>query len=606
MAPLLGSDDGLSWARSLNPGRVERTMGEAHEQDISRSDSGRMAAADELLRNVYRLNPHPPVTLPAVLTWSENPLSDRNWEFQFHSLRFVKRLFDAWSETGEERYLERAREVLRSWCAGNPFQDPPSPFSWEQHSASFRTMVLAAAVAHLGSEQWLMEALETHGSLLADHYEARGNHALNQHIGLLAAAKVLDRGDWMRQASRSIEQLLEESVDSEGVTNEQAVGYQHYNYERYIEASRRIADAGLELSAVHDRVKLMPEFLAHATAPDGSFANLGDTEGPSRVIRGTPAEYAATCGEAGSPPSQLQAVYGAGFAFGRTGWGDSRRFSDEAFYSVRFGPARDFHGHADGGSVTLFAHGSPLIVDSGKYNYQHHDPYRVFFVSPQAHNVVACSRVATVPDTPTTLLASEHHSDWDYYHLRKQLFTQARWQRRIPGRLNRSVTRLISPRVAWERKILFIRTPGFMIIEDSIAAQRTVSCDQLWHLPPGSNPSGGESTVVTEMPEGNVLVAQLIDAPAPRLLEGETDPIQGWVSPRFGERLPAPVASWTQRGKRVRYLTLLLPFENEYPLGEAALTENGTGGTKVNFWAYGLDYDVSLGSGRPDVLIRQA
>src|SRR6187551_279321 len=56
--------------------------------------------ADDLLANRYTFSPHPTVTLPADLKWSEDPLKDSNWRFQLHTLRFTQDLLRAWTLTG--------------------------------------------------------------------------------------------------------------------------------------------------------------------------------------------------------------------------------------------------------------------------------------------------------------------------------------------------------------------------------------------------------------------------------------------------------------------------------------------------------------------------
>ena len=114
----------------------------------------------------------------------------------------------------------------------------------------------------------------------------------------------------------------------------------------------------------------MPEFLAHATLPDRTYWMIGDTARHlAFAIKGTTAEFAATAGASGPRPSRVFAAYRAGFAFGRSGWGDRRAYRDEAAYSVRYGPGRRFHGHADHASVTLYAYGKRLVDDSGMFTF---------------------------------------------------------------------------------------------------------------------------------------------------------------------------------------------------------------------------------------------
>ena len=128
-----------------------------------------------------------------------------------------------------------------------------------------------------------------------------GNHVLNQSRGLLAAGCILGRRDWQRLAADRIAALLAESVDRQGVTNEQSIYYQLYNLEAYRAAARRLRVCGLTVPRAFRRLDRMTELLTHATLPDGTYAALGDTShAPARAIGGTTAAYAATEGRKGS------------------------------------------------------------------------------------------------------------------------------------------------------------------------------------------------------------------------------------------------------------------------------------------------------------------
>ena len=325
-----------------------------------RGPANSVAVADDLLRNRYKLASHPVVTLPANPRWNEDPLNSRNWEFNYHSLRFVLALTTAWAETGAQRYLDRAVFLLRDWQADNPRSAPRDPMAWNDHATAWRAVVYVCAAEILPPTSWLTSTLVRHGQTLADPSFYRtdgGNHALNQDVGLLEVGHHLGRTDWMALAARRITSLVGRSVDASGAINEQAVGYELYNYSRYVYARRRFAECGYPLGTVFDRVDLMPTFLAQATQPDGTYLPIGDSEAaPAAAIAGTPAEFAATMGASGPRPASTARVYGAGYAMVRTGWGETRPFSDEVMLSIRFGPARIFHGHADGSAITLFGY----------------------------------------------------------------------------------------------------------------------------------------------------------------------------------------------------------------------------------------------------------
>ena len=301
-----------------------------------------VARADELLDNRYLLDPFPIVRLPARLTWAEDPFHDSNWQFQFQTLRFTLDLLNAATATGTTAYSDRALFLLKDWMAKNPRSKPASRFAWNNHSTAWRAVVYACAAELTPMSDWLHDALVLHGRTLADpdFYVGHGNHALNQSIGLLEVGHVLGRDDWTALARDRINTLVKESVDSQGVTNEQAVGYQSYNYKQYRLAQRRLEELGLTPGDGFARVDLMPRFLAQATLPNHEAEMIGDTGGGTvGSVPDTWMEFVATEGASGPTPP-LVAAYRAGYLFARSGWGTDRAFARRDVPVAPAGPGR--------------------------------------------------------------------------------------------------------------------------------------------------------------------------------------------------------------------------------------------------------------------------
>lgn len=511
--------------------------------------------ADELLENRYTLAPHPTVTLPANPTWRENPLHDRNWQFQYHSLWLTYSLLAAWRESGDRRFLDRAAFLFRDWAADNePGRPGISAWAWNDYSTAWRAVMLACAAESLPRSPWLAETIDVHGRMLAREgfYVRHGNHALGQNMGLLALGCVSGRPEWVRTARERLAPLLAESVDDQGATNEQSVEYELYNYNRWGEARRRLEACGQPPPAGFERLSLMPEFLAHATLPNGEYEMLGDSsQHRAAPIAGTVAEYAATGGARGPKPRDVQALYRGGFAFGRTGWGESRPFADEIYYSLRFGPAPMIHGHHDGGAITLYGFGARLLYDSGKYKYED-DSWRRYFTLRRGHNVLWADGLSPNRNVNTKLIAHDTTPSLDYLAL---------W-----GRPYEAVSHV--------RRVVFSRGLGYLLVEDRAASDRVRTYRQFWHLGEDTAPTVEGTTVLTHRARGNLMIRQGLGTPAVRILTGALRPmIQGWRSYNYGDRVATPQVETIVRAREARYLTLLVPSASDVP--DAAIARVG-------------------------------
>ncbi|HVL32716.1 MAG TPA: heparinase II/III family protein [Actinomycetota bacterium] len=526
--------------------------------------------ADELIRHRYSFGNHRTVVLPANLRWSEDPLRDRNWRFQLHTLRWTEHLWHAHQTTLDDRYLARYLFLLRDWLEDNPVRRPPSDFSWEDHAAAFRGMVYACALARISPPpSWLVRAGVKHGLMLAreSFYVDHGNHALNQSIGLLELGCTLQQPAWRALATRRIDRLVRESVDAEGVSNEQSEWYQVYNFRRYRLANERLAACGQRLSdEVVRRIGLMPVFTAHAAQPSGRTTMIGDT--PDSVVPLTPSKTGsvASMNTTGVSRSELSRVYKAGYAFFHSAPG-ARKAADGTSVGVRFGGPRRFHGHVDSAAVTLSSYGDRILLDPGGPHDTNRTKWFRYFASERAHNTVVVDGRKMYPTGGTALRARRHAPEFDFVALRHNKFRSVR--------IDRTVT--------------YLRSFDALIVEDRVRSVAPETSRQLWHLHPSARPrwlgrSGGFVTAKTN--GANVRALQLVTGKGRRIAKGETSPIQGWVTYGYKQRLRAPVVEISDRGRDSRFVTLFVPSED----GRRSLRV-------VRFRVLRDGYDVTLSDG---------
>ena len=519
---------------------------EAMGAEVCRFAGGDLERADGVIDRRLRLSPHPEASIPVPPRWNEDPIGDRNWRFQFHTLRWTWSMFGAALQTGDDRYTDLGFELIRSWVDANPFDDPADDeFSWDDHSAAWRALVLSCASLQAEPEEWLLDSMAEHARRLADpdFYVDRGNHALNQDTGLMAIACLTGEWDLRDLAEERTDRLAVESIDRQGVTNEQAVEYQDYNWERY-GAALRLRDAcGMPNPAWGDRHELMPLVLAHMTQPNQVYTTLGDTDRLpiKRTIDDPALIWLRSDGAEGTAPSSTFVTYDAGFTFARSGWGEPGALDQESFLSLRHGPARQLHGHLDHGSITLYADGEPLLVDAGKYAYTSR-PGRAYVVSAESHNVVTvgdgCGPQAG-RESPVLQRASDERID------------------RIAVRVG------VCDGAGWTRVLAFVRDTGEVIVIDETRGPVGADVRQRWQLEIGSIAErlSPQRIYASFADGGSMLIDQLTPVGRTTVVSGGTNPLRGLVSPGYNELVPAPNVEVhaADGGTTRRYVTVLRP-----------------------------------------------
>src|SRR6185437_7179239 len=139
-------------------------------------------------------------------------------------------------------------------------------------------------------------------------------------------------------------------------------------------------------------------------------------------------------GAAGTPPGQRVAVYTAGYVFGRSGWGTMGSFGKMSFYSLRFGPGRLIHGHADHMGLTYCARGRDLIVNSGHDGYDN-NAYRAYLLSPEAASTFVMPDVPFDASAATRLTADGIAAKAQFYEFADTAFGgHARDRRQVAAR----------------------------------------------------------------------------------------------------------------------------------------------------------------------------
>jgi len=276
------------------------------------------------------LTHHPVVELDLErMPWSGEPpaIDHPSWAMWFHSLKWLDPLVSAHraDPSAGRAGLDSAIAVARSWTRWSEGVDAAAHPAWNAHPTALRAMVLVA-LAEFVDEPWLLDALEAHADRLADPDRFMGawNQGTLQSLALLSTGLLSRRDDRIATATSRLDDAFATTIDDEGATNEQAPGYGAVVLDLLRTTAEVLAAEGIaprtDLPAAAER---LDRFLAHAVDPSGRLVPLGDTERETPVAPpGGALEFAVTRGLAGRRPAESVAVYRAGYAFVRSGWGE--------------------------------------------------------------------------------------------------------------------------------------------------------------------------------------------------------------------------------------------------------------------------------------------
>lgn len=487
-----------------------------------------------------------PISITEGFEWGGYNKHRPGLQWWLNGMMYLRPLLTEYVAEPED--IEVAAEFIRHWVIENPLSNPSADFAWDGHATAIRAEHLAALYAIGFRNDWLVDSIKTHASVLMsdEFHQGNWNHGLDQDIALLSLGGALDNLEWIKLARTRALLNFDSSVDDEGVSNEQAVGYQYYVFLRFNDLKERLACCGfpMEQSKI-SRLQSMLEFCTHSVAPDGCWAQLGDTllvkakDNASDLMKLAPKStlaYVVSDGKEGIEPRSKYKIFKSGFIFGRTSWINERnKFSN--YYSVRFGPGREVHGHNDHTSLTYHYENQRVIIDGGFHGYTG-DFYRDHFRRPEAHNVVIKEGVDRfLWNEFTELIRFDVSDEYQVYKLKDQPY--------------KGVTR--------ERCVLFLEKKGLVLVLDRIYSKESARYFQLWNLDKEFNVwSVSKDSVELRNAELSSRIIQLWPYESLEVFRSSDQPARGWAGYGRYELCSAPTVSFSKVGKFVNYLTAIV------------------------------------------------
>jgi uncharacterized heparinase superfamily protein len=509
---------------------------------------------------------------PAVVGSARN-----TWELNRHCQLVA--LAQAYAITGHERFRNGALGMVDSWLRACPC---PLGVNWNSALECGIRLInwyLASRLLRCwenGREPvagWL-QSIQQHCQFTwwrQSRFSSANNHLIGEMAGLYCATSawpgVDEGGRWRRAAKAALLRESQKQVHADGVTREQAVGYQVFVIQFLLIAGLTGEAHGDPFPAEYwSTVSRMLTFLRSVQDAGGNVPDFGDSDDGMAWMLSPHArarrladlydiEHAlAAHPERGAMPGGLSAASWLASGFPRPrAWQAkprerARRFPDGGYYILgdRFGERDEVslvldaaplgylsiaaHGHADCLSFVLSLGGERILIDPGTCCY-HEDPvWRSYFRGTAAHNTVRVDgQDQSEPGGP-------------FMWLRKARPTVELVQLDGPLQAVRArhdgYARLDDP-VIHTRAVEFDARESRIDVIEHLSAGAAHRVERPWHFAPDCHVRVGKNgTIHVDTPRVHVRM-ECADAESMQLLRASHAPRGGWVSPRFGSLQPS-------------------------------------------------------------------
>jgi len=524
--------------------------------------------------------------MPEPMDWLTNPSADIEWHILLHKGYYLVGLGAQFARTGEQRWLTTWMRLIDSWMSQVPAGFIAADVTGRRvQNWIYSYYHVVSTSPHEGVDpvfhRRMLTSLAAQVDYLCDNLTPKRNHRTLELVAIFLASVVFPE---MSRASAWREFALTRLVDNihtdllpDGVQIELSTDYHQLVTRNYLNVRRLAALNGIAFPAAADAaLNRALDFCLHTHKPDGivpSFSD-GDARGFTDVLRmgaelydRDDLRYAASAGRQGQEPPRAALFPDAGYALIRDRWGHAGALDRDAhFLCFDFGPLGEGnHGHFDALSIELAAHGRSLVVDPGRYTYSEAGPinWRIHFRGTAAHNTVcvdgrnqtryeprpvkgvtrhgagAIRHKVAGPAPDTTLHAHVLREDWALLHASARSHEyDALHQRRV------------------------IAVSGhYWLILDALDAPTPHEYALRFQL---SEAADDDSTHRHPERAGQWFSPGLLIA-QPAELAGAQSLESAWVSPRYGEKLPAARLRTQVRGTRARFATVLYPFAGTPP-----------------------------------------
>jgi hypothetical protein len=525
---------------------------------------GDSAKVYQLIRNKIFLRDQL-VDFGSTIDWKKTGL-DREWNYSLNRMGWLVDYASVYDRHPDERIVQAFMNQVRSWIqnAGGPgfprtIDTGNRLYYWcIAHWYFIQHSNISAITPEFNIEMLRSMAAQAEFLYAPEHWRRFSNWGTFENSGLAYFAIMFPEfkrsQEWVNEIRFRMHFQLSNSYFDDGFHTEASPSYHAEELKVLFGIVRAAEDNRISLGlssqvpipSVRTLIRKPAEALMFMLQPNGTTPNVGDSdEETERSLLGELSEYlgsedmrfVASAGQLGSVPSLTSAAFQkAGYYVMRSGWGSNDRAMEKEMYLLfDNGLNKPWHAHFDQLNIVAYANGDPLLRDAGRFTYNE-DSDRRYFKGTAAHNTVVIDSLDQQADNapaPARWIATRG------YDFVAGVNTS-------PGNVTQS------------RAVLFVK-PEYWIVTDHMSGEGSHHYAQFWHL------DASVSEHLRYDPNTNQIQTPAMVLASP-VTEARYTVGEGWFSPRYRERVKAPLLkrSLTSEGS-LTWSTIILPKRDSSP-----------------------------------------
>lgn len=540
--------------------------------------------AEDAVKHVFT-NRGIEIKLEDDINWTNSPVSNKEWVYRLNTHYWWWRLAVAYKFTKNERYSIEFNNQLLDWIHDNPvmrWKDESRP-DWRLLEAGCRMIDSWILAFQLFSDsqffttqnkKMMLAAIYNHGQFLSLFKSPVRNHLLFESLGLgyisVFFPEFKNSEKWEKTAFERIEYMIDTEINDDGSYVELSTWYHKTTsglFDQITFLARKAENKEFFDSGYMKKLENLFEFLVKVSKPDGTIPaiNDGHTKDVMEMLTYAGEKYdrpdftfvGSNYSEGVEPVYTSCALPDAGIYVMRSGWDINANYM-----IVDAGPYGSGHGHEDKLSFELYAFGKTFLVDPGTFTYNEKNPYRYYFMRSSAHN--------TITVDGKSQLRYWDKKNWNYHDLNKN---NNQWQSTseydfFSGNYEDGYgvyKEKIDDSIIHTRKILFVK-PDYWFISDMLDGKGKHKYRQHFQFVPVQLEQTEGKSVYTKTANSQNMAILPLNSPELKLevVEGQENPIQGWVAEDFQKKLAAPMAIYSKDAEApTPFYNILFPSNAE-------------------------------------------